>query len=142
MREIGEGNRFSWLTPWFTFDLTGERRFVNLEILKKLNFCYNHKREEITHPLPQTNLRHLQVWETIPQRCFLYQKLFLLNSWKISRKFPITEIDFSNVTTLLKFLSVVDIILRIVLNTLSAAFHQMKIKGFYLKLLFWFSEGN
>ena len=78
----------------------------------------------------------------MPQRCFLYQKLFLLNSWKISRKFPITEIDFSNVTTLLKFLSVVDIILRIVLNTLSAAFHQMKIKGFYLKLLFWFSEGN
>ena len=59
-REMEEGNRFSWLTPWFTFDLSHEKGFVPLEIFKKLNFCYNLKKEEITHPhLSQKYLSHL-----------------------------------------------------------------------------------
>ena len=34
------------------------------EILEKLEFCYNQKKEEIT-PQPQTYLRDLLAWETI-----------------------------------------------------------------------------
>lgn len=106
MREIREGIIFSWSIRWYTFDLCGERRFFPLEIPKKLNFYYNHKREQITPSLfIITDISMSLVGlRNYPQMCFSYRKLFLLNSCKISRKLPIMENDFSNVTvtTLLK----------------------------------------
>ena len=79
----------------------------SLEIFEKLNFWHNYKNKEGTRP-PWTNLRHLKTWETTPERCFLYWKLFLLSSWKTSKKLLITGSNFSNVvgTTLRKLLSI------------------------------------
>ena len=119
----------------------------------RLNLRYNYKSKKITPP-PQMHLRHMYVWETTHQWCFLYWKLFLLNSWKMFRKLTITKIDFNNIAsaTLSKSFSGMDTFLRInkefrnnfleehLQQATSGAFQHNKIKDFELKfkiIIFW-----
>ena len=84
------------------------------------------------------------------ESCFLYWKLFVLNSWKMFKKLPITKSDFSNVVgaTLPQSLSVVNIFLRILQEfwnnflkehlqrPLLTPFHCIVVKGCELKSSF------
>lgn len=59
--------------------------------------------------------RTVQAWETSPQWCYLHSKRFLLNSWEISKKLPISVSGLGNVAgaVLLKLFSLIDNFLSI-----------------------------
>ena len=57
MRETWKSNRFCWRVAWITLELLVDGH-LSLGIPEMLNFCYNHKKDELT-PQPQIYLRDL-----------------------------------------------------------------------------------